>query len=153
MIVSRSSLRRRVAALMIDYGVKGYTVRVGSTGGAAWAHCDFTKRELVFSPKLLWCDWVFVNQICLHEVAHALAGPKAGHGSRWLQTARGMGYRLGVTVPYTERLIGVHRWVASCQTGQHSAIRYNKTAEDGVLLCKPCHESGAGDVGVFWERL
>lgn len=152
-MITKQSIRRRVAALMIDFGVKGYCVRVSSSTGTAWAHCDYERKEIVMHPRLLLCDWVFINQIALHEVAHALAGPKAGHGSTWLKTARGMGYRLGVKVPYVERVAGEHQWVAVCQTGQHSAIRYQKTAEDGELLCRPCHDSGAGNVGVFWDRL
>src|SRR4030095_1637273 len=92
--------------LMVDFGVRGYTVRVGRSVGHSWAHCDYAKRELVFHPRLLSCDWVFVNQICLHEVAHALAGKSAGHGRDWLAVARGMGYRLGVKVPYVNRVAG-----------------------------------------------
>lgn len=152
-MISSKGLRRRAAAVMVDFGVRGFTVRLGAVQRGTWAHCDYAKRELVFGRALLWCDWVFVNQIILHEVAHALAGTGAGHGPSWLATARAMGYRLGVVVPYTERILGVHKWVAVCETGMHSAIRYTKRAENGVLACKPCFESGAGDVGVLWERL
>lgn len=152
-MISSKSLRRRAAAVMVDYGVRGYTVHVGRAQTGSWAHCDMTARRIVFSRKLLWCDWVFANQIILHEVAHAIAGASAGHGPTWKATARAMGYRLGAVVPYTDRVLGVHQWVAVCATGQHSAIRYERAAEDGVLGCRPCLESGAGDVGVFWERL
>jgi SprT protein len=138
---------------MIDYGVAGYTIRVARTRGA-WAHCDFTNKELVFNPSLLWTDWVFVNQIILHEVAHAIAGRWSGHGRKWEQTARAMGYRLGAIVPYRERVPGVHRWVSTCATGQHSAMRYKEHSDPEVqLLCRPCYDSGAGEVDVRWERL
>ena len=147
------SLRRRAAAVMVDFGVRGYSVRVGAVERGTWAHCDYVKRELVFGRSLLLCDWIFVNQIILHEVAHIVAGAGAGHSKRWMDTARAMGYRLGAIVPYTERVPGLHRFVAVCETGQHSAIRYRQAAENGVLACRPCHESGAGDVGVFYERL
>lgn len=152
-MISSKGLRHRAAAVCVDFGVRGFTARVGAVQRGTWAHCDYTRRELVFSRALLWCDWVFVNQIILHEAAHALAGTRAGHGPTWLATARAMGYRLGVAVPYTERVLGVHKWVAVCETGMHSAIRYTKRAENGVLGCKPCLESGAGDVGVLWEPL
>lgn len=138
---------------MVDYGVTGYAVRVGRVKGA-WAQCDYRNRELVFDPVLLWCDWVFINQVVLHEVAHVIAGSRSGHNSKWLNTARAMGYRLGPVVPYRDRVIGVHRWVATCATGEHSAIRYERNEDaDVVVLCGKCSESGAGDVEVSWERL
>jgi hypothetical protein len=152
-VISSKGLRRRAAAVMVDFGVRGYSVRVGAVQRGTWAHCDYTKREIVFGRALLWTDWIFVNQIILHEVAHAIAGTSAGHGPSWMTTARAMGYRLAAKVPYADRVVGVHRWVATCETGMHSAIRYTRAAADGVLGCKPCVESGAGDVGVFWERL
>jgi len=152
--VTKQGIKRRVAALMVDFGVKGYTVRVGRSKGGSWAHCDYVKREIVMSSSLLSCDWVFINQIAIHEVAHAFVGPKVtAHGRDWLKTARSMGYRLGVKVPRGEPIKGEHKWVAVCETGLHSAIRFEKKAEDGVLLCRPCWDSGSGEVRVFWDRL
>lgn len=147
------ALKRRAAAVCVDFGVRGYSIRVGAVRSGTWAHCDTVNRELVFGRALLSCDWVFVNQIILHEVAHAIAGAAAGHSRRWMDTARSMGYRLGVTAPYGERILGEHKWVAVCETGQHSAIRYERGGADGEIGCGPCLRSGAGDVGVFWERL
>lgn len=141
------SLRRRAAAVMVDFGVRGYSVRVGRCSGA-WAHCDYTAREIVLDRALMKTDWVFANQIILHEVAHALQG--GGHSREWMRTARAMGYRLGVQVPYDTRY-GRRDWVAVCRTGQHSAIRRER-GHDGKL-CQPCYDSGAGDVEVFYERL
>jgi hypothetical protein len=153
-VISSNGLKRRACSVMVDLGVRGFSARVGRVQAGTWAHCDYTKRELVFSRSLLLCDWVFANQIILHEVAHAEVGAAAGHTKKWLDVARAMGYRLGATVPYDAPIKGApHKWVAVCQTGQHSAIRFERGAEDGVLGCGPCMHSGAGDVGVFWERL
>jgi hypothetical protein len=152
-VISSRSLQRRAAAVMVDLGVRGYSVRVGRVPAGVWAHCDYTKRELVFGRSLRSCNWVFVNQIILHEVAHAMAGAVAGHSREWLSTARAMGYRLGVTIPYSGGVDHGHQWAAVCATGQHSAMRYERGAEDGESICGPCLESGAGDVGVYWEKL
>jgi predicted SprT family Zn-dependent metalloprotease len=118
-----------------------------------WAHCDFVKRELVFNSQLLDCDWVFVNQIILHEVAHALAGVRAGHGKKWRDTAAAMGYRLGAKVPYSNPQRTPHHWAVTCETGLHSAMRHDKTFEDGEKMCGKCHDDGGGEVLLFWERL
>lgn len=152
MRISRAALSRHTLALMADFGVSGYGVKFGRLSGA-WAHCDYNRKELKFHPSLLECDWVFANQIALHEVAHALAGPRAGHGRDWMKTARGMGYRLGVTVAYSSPINGEHKWVARCLVGQHHAIRYERGAADGELMCLPCFEGGAGEVPVLWEAL
>jgi hypothetical protein len=152
-VISSKGLRRRAEVVAADYGVRGYTVHVGAVQTGTWAHCDFARKRLVFGRSLLGCDWVFVNQIILHEVAHALAGSSAGHGGKWMKTARAMGYRLGPVVPYAHRIPGVHRWVAVCETRAHSAIRYSQAADDGQLLCRKCWDEGIGVVGVLWERL
>lgn len=153
-MIESKALRRRACAVMVDFGVSGFSARVGRSQRGSWAHCDYEAREIVLNRSLLWCDWVFVNQIILHEVAHAAAGASAGHTKKWMDVARAMGYRLGVKVPYSNPIKGApHKWVAVCATGQHSAIRFERGAEDGVLGCGPCLETGAGDVGVFWDRL
>ena len=35
-----------------------------------------------------------IHQVLLHEVAHAIAGPRAGHGPRWKAVASDLGYGL-----------------------------------------------------------
>jgi predicted SprT family Zn-dependent metalloprotease len=150
MLISGSALKRRVATLMIDFGVKGYTVRIGGTG-KAWALCNYTKKELVFSPTLLWTDWPFANQIAIHEVAHIIAGRHSQHGRKWKQTAEAMGYRLGAVVPYGVRAVAGHQWVSVCETRMHCAMRYERGSDE--LLCRRCWDEGAGEVRVLWEKL
>jgi len=153
-MISRLALARRTASVMVNFGIRGYTPRVAVRPlPNAWAHCDFNKRELVFSPALLETDWVFANQIILHEAAHALAGPMANHGRKWKDTARSMGYRLGASVPYSDPQTMPHEWAVTCQTGEHSAMRHAKTFEDGEKMCGKCNDIGAGLVPLFWERL
>jgi predicted SprT family Zn-dependent metalloprotease len=151
--IAPAALRKRVAAVMVSFGVKGYTVRVGRSMLNSWAHCNFVKRELVFNANLLDTDWVFVNQIILHEVAHALAGVTAGHGKKWRDTAHAMGYRLGAKVPYSNPQREAYTYAVTCETGLHSAMRHAKTFADGGKLCGKCWEDGAGEVLLFWEAL
>ena len=152
-MITPDQLRRRCAAVMLSYELRGYTVRVGRiSGGTTWAHCDFNKRELLFTPSLLECDWVFVNQIILHEVAHGLAGP-CGHSRKWLNKARSIGYRLGAMVPYSNPVQGEHKWVVMCATMQHSAIKYEKEYEDAERDCYLCYQKGDVGIPVFWEAL
>jgi predicted SprT family Zn-dependent metalloprotease len=107
---------------------------------------------LNFSPQLLRCDLVFVNQIILHEVAHALTGP-VGHGSQWLKMARALGYELNAKVPYDYPLARGFKYVLMCENLTHSSLRKEKTYESGARNCALCHDAGAGAVPMLWEAL
>ncbi len=46
--------------------------------------CDFRKKEISISKHLTALnDEDVVQNTLLHEIAHALAGHKAGHGAKW----------------------------------------------------------------------
>jgi len=87
--------------------------------------CDYGRRRISISALLApgWSD-AQLEQIVLHEVAHALAGKAAGHGPRWERTARGIGYTGGRThsLPVaTEQ----YRWVGQCPSG-HTVYRFRR---------------------------
>ena len=55
--------------------------------------CDFTRKRITVSRYLAArFDDEDNYQTLLHEVAHALAGPREGHNRRWLSIARELGY-------------------------------------------------------------
>lgn len=61
--------------------------------------CNHNKKSLVFSARAVSkYDWKEVEQLFLHEAAHALAGPGAKHGRKWIETARELGYKGGELV-------------------------------------------------------
>lgn len=55
--------------------------------------CDYSKRTISISAPLsaINTEDVVANAI-LHEIAHALAGSRAGHGPEWRRTARSIGH-------------------------------------------------------------
>lgn len=54
--------------------------------------CSSTKRRITLSRKIVELnDITHVKNTILHEIAHALAGHKAGHGAAWKSTARALG--------------------------------------------------------------
>lgn len=75
-----------------------------------------------------------VRDTILHEIAHALAGPRAGHGPAWVATAR----RIGCS---GERCVSEDvptvpgDWVGVCPRG-HVADRHRRP--ERVLLCGRC---------------
>lgn len=75
-----------------------------------------------------------IHQVLLHEVAHALAGTRAGHGPRWKAIASDLGYE-------GKRLHGgaiaedLAPWVGTCPAG-HVHYRYRRPARP--LACGRC---------------
>lgn len=56
--------------------------------------CSYTDKKITVSKYLSLVHSIDdVRQTMLHEIAHALCGPKEGHGKKWLATAKRLGYR------------------------------------------------------------
>jgi predicted SprT family Zn-dependent metalloprotease len=54
--------------------------------------CHYNQRKITLSEKLTAInDESHVRNTLLHEIAHALAGHKAGHGPQWVATAKMLG--------------------------------------------------------------
>jgi hypothetical protein len=79
-----------------------------------------------------------VRETILHEIAHALAGPRAGHGPRW----RAIAHRIGST---GERCVSAQAprvagpWVGTCASG-HSVDLLRSPQR--VRSCTQCEPSG-----------
>lgn len=75
-----------------------------------------------------------VRETVLHEIAHALAGPGAGHGPVWRATARRIGSDASRCVPAdAPRLPG--EWLGVCPAG-HTVERHRRP--ERVLTCPRC---------------
>ncbi|WP_459984774.1 SprT-like domain-containing protein [Nocardioides sp. AN3] len=87
-----------------------------------------------------------VRDTILHEIAHALAGPRAGHGPTWVATAR----RIGCSA---ERCVSEDApavpgaWVGICQEG-HEVDRHRRP--ERVLLCARCSTRPTGERVFEW---
>ena len=97
--------------------------------------CDYTAKRITVSRHLAArFDDDEIHQILLHEVAHALAGPRVGHGPAWKRIARNLGYEGGRTHSGSV----AHElapWVGSCPAG-HVHYRYRRPAR--ALSCGVC---------------
>ncbi len=82
-----------------------------------------------------------VRDTILHEVAHALAGPAAGHGPRWKAKCVQIGAR-------PERLdreaaMPTGRWKATCPGCRKQYTRHRKPMRNRRYICRSCGpESG-----------
>ncbi len=103
--------------------------------------CDYTRKRITVSRYLAArFDDDDVHQILLHEVAHALAGPKAGHGARWMSTARELGY-VGGRTHTGETAVELAPWVGTCPAG-HIAYRHRRpTRAASCVKCAPRYDA------------
>lgn len=99
--------------------------------------CDYTHRRISVSRYLAARYEDDVNhQTLLHEVAHALAGPAAGHGPAWKRVARELGY-VGGTTHDGETATDLAPWVGVCPAG-HLAYRHRRPTRDtSCVKCAP----------------
>ncbi|TDW29743.1 SprT-like domain-containing protein [Cryobacterium psychrophilum] len=109
--------------------------------------CNFTHKRITVSRYLAArYDDDDVHQILLHEVAHALAGPRAGHGPRWRVVAQNLGYD-GKRTHDGEIADELAPWVGTCPAG-HAHYRYRKPTR--ALACGLCGRGYRAENVITW---
>jgi predicted SprT family Zn-dependent metalloprotease len=94
-------------------------------------------RSKVISLSVHYVDRTPVEQVydtILHEVAHALAGHKAGHGPVWVAIARGLGCSAEV---HCETFVE-GQWNSTCTCGVSHRKFHRKPKL--VYICRQCKE-------------
>jgi predicted SprT family Zn-dependent metalloprotease len=98
--------------------------------------CQHGTRTIALSRPLAEINEVAeVRDTILHEIAHALAGPGAGHGPRWRKIARELGAR-------PERCTGADAktvpgaWVGTCPGCGRTIERHRRSK--AALACAQC---------------
>ncbi|WP_025156569.1 SprT-like domain-containing protein [Leifsonia aquatica] len=111
--------------------------------------CNYTTKTITVSRYLATrYDDDEIHQVLLHEVAHALAGSRAGHGPRWRAIAIDLGYE-------GKRLHGgaiaddLAPWVGTCPNG-HTHYRYRKPAR--ALACGACSRRFDAANLISWQH-
>ena len=99
--------------------------------------CDYTRKRISVSRYLAARhDDDENHQTLLHEIAHALAGPSAGHGAQWKRIARDLGY-VGGTTHRGETATELAPWIGVCPAG-HVAHRHRRpTRATSCARCAP----------------
>ncbi|MDH6238071.1 SprT-like domain-containing protein [Cryobacterium sp. CG_9.6] len=111
--------------------------------------CNFTHKRISVSRYLASrYDDDDVHQILLHEVAHAMAGPRAGHGPRWKKLAHDLGYD-GKRTHDGEIADELAPWVGSCPAG-HTHYRYRKPTRP--LSCGLCGRGFRTENAITWAH-
>ncbi|MFC6356828.1 SprT-like domain-containing protein [Luethyella okanaganae] len=111
--------------------------------------CNYTDRRITVSRYLAArYEDDEIHQILLHEVAHAMAGPRAGHGPRWRAIAAELGYE-GKRTHDGEIADDLAPWVGGCPAG-HVHYRYRKP--NRPLSCGLCGRGFSATNLIEWVR-
>ncbi len=136
--------------LMAQHGLDGWRCK-WTNGKRTFGVCKFNSRIIGLSkPMTLLNDEQQVRDTILHEIAHALAGPKAKHGPVWKLTC----IRIGATPNPkcgAETTAVAAPFEAICPTcNEPRARRYRRSTKR--LFCSPCMRAGKKPEPVVWRR-
>ena len=130
----------------IDLSVWGFRF---DNGKRRAGQCNYTERVISISKHLVAHHSLDeVQQVVLHEVAHAMVGSEAGHGPIFKKQAAALGYR---GKSFTGREIAANEapWVGHCKAG-HVHYRYRKPTRP--LGCALCSKTFSRATQIVWQR-
>lgn len=111
--------------------------------------CDFSRCRITVSRHLAArFEDEDIHQVLLHEVAHALAGARAGHGPRWRQAAGDLGY-VGSRLHDGPIASELAPWVGTCPHG-HEHFRYRTPTRP--MACARCSRRWDPQNVITWQR-
>jgi predicted SprT family Zn-dependent metalloprotease len=137
-----------VHAVLAEHGLHDWNF-VFNRRKRAFGMCDYTRRTIFLSSVLTELNGeAEVRDTLLHEVAHALAGHRAGHGPAWQKVAREIGAKLRRCYDAEEVRQPPARYLLVCPSCRQVTPRHRKLK--GVYACRRCCERLNG--GRFSER-
>lgn len=89
-----------------------------------------------------------IDQVMRHEIAHALAGSKAGHGPKWKKIASELGYN-HVKISGDEIGNATARYLGTCPNG-HTVYRHRKPKR--ALSCSRCSSRFDHNFLISWSE-
>lgn len=100
-----------------------------------FGYCDYRKKLISLSKNLVLLNNLYeINNTILHEIAHALAGNRAGHGREWKQMAKSIG--CSGQRCYDSSVVSKpkHKWIGICPNCQREVKRFKRM----TIACSNC---------------
>ncbi len=148
-----TNVRNRTLKLLQSKGWKGWTVTFDRSLERA-GQCRFSRKEICYSiPFIEVFDEELLENTILHEVAHAFAGPGAGHGPHWAAICKSIGGDAAAQIAIPE-VLATHEnfpWLGTCPACGH---RTGLTeAPEDIWLCGACPKEGDKRKRIFtWVK-
>jgi predicted SprT family Zn-dependent metalloprotease len=117
---------------MDKYGLCNWKLELDYAKVRAGA-CHFTEKKISFSRHFLKnADQLDINDTILHEIAHALVGPKHGHDRVWKKMAKKIGCsaKRCHTLEFSE-----YKWIRFCTNYCWEQKVHRRKLN---LICKKC---------------
>ena len=117
---------------MDKYGLCNWKLELDYAKVRAGA-CHFTEKKISFSRHFLKnADQLNINDTILHEIAHALVGPKQGHNRVWKNMAKKIGCsaKRCHTLEFSE-----YKWIRFCTNYCWEQKVHRRKLN---LICKKC---------------
>ncbi len=138
---------RMARETMDEHGLDGWTFAFDRARVRAGA-CHFRDRRITLSRAITAAqDEAEVQETVLHEVAHALVGPRHGHDAVWRRTARSIG-ATGERCYSVDQPVVPGRWQGRCAAG-HVVHRHRRP--ERLLLCARCRGVPDRDRALCWS--
>jgi hypothetical protein len=139
---------RLAEQLVAEHGLDGWTVGLDRAKARA-AACHFRDRRITLSAHLTALHpEEEVRDTILHEVAHALVGPRHGHDAVWRATALAIG---SSGTRCLEAAPGIEGdWWGVCPAG-HRTTRHRRPVR--VMTCSQCSRTFDIRHLIEWSRL
>ena len=111
--------------------------------------CNYTDKRITVSRYLAArYEDDEIHQVLLHEVAHAMAGSRSGHGARWKSIAADLGYE-GKRLHDGEIANELAAWVGACPAGH---VHYRYKTPTRPLACGRCARRFDAANAINWTR-
>lgn len=125
--------------LIAGHGLRGWGFRY-NRGKRTLGMCDYTRKRIELSGYFVaHNDEPAVRDTILHEIAHALAGEKAGHGPKWRAVCRRIG-AVPERLDHTAVMPKGH-WAATCPGCGAVHRRFRRPLLGRTYICRSCGEA------------
>ena len=128
-----------VKSLMAEHKLRGW-VFCYNRGKRTLGMCDFTRKRIELSRYFTaHNDEAAVRDTALHEIAHALAGEKAGHGPKWKAVCK----RIGAKPERVDQTAVMPRghWSATCPNCGAVHRRFRRPLLGRTYVCTHCGQA------------
>ena len=122
-------------SLLAEHGLQNWRIRFDHARRRAGL-CNFSKKTISLSRHYAReATMEHITDTILHEIAHALVGPRHGHDAVWRRKARNIGCS---AMRCHDLTFTKARWVMTCPNGCFTVERHRRKSG---LVCKSCRQN------------